>query len=100
MLFRSKWMAAIVPFGDSYKLKKAIELVEESNMKFKRKEKMISLIQLIPKKKSLYLAVKELNIRDTNEILRWFAKIGVSPITISKREKIDHLKNLYDMVLI
>lgn len=96
----TKWMAAIVPFGDSYKLKKAIELVEESNVKLKRKEKMISLIQLIPKKKSLYLAIKELNIRDTNEILCWFAKIGVSPITISKREKINYLKNLYDMILI
>lgn len=93
------WMAAIIPYGDSYKIKKAIETVEKSDIKMKRKEKMIALIKLIPKKKSLYLAAKELKLRDLNEVLCWFAKIGVSPITISKREQIDYLKNLYDMIL-
>ena len=54
---------------------------------------MLKLLELIPKKKSLYHALKELNLRNSNDILLWFAELNVSPITISKRQKGDFFKN-------
>lgn len=87
---------AIVPYGDFYKLKDAEQLISTSNLKAKRKDKMLKVLRLVPKKKSLYFAFKESQIRDKNEVLSWFAQLNVSPITISKREGPKHLKNLYD----
>lgn len=89
----------IVPYGNSYYLKEAKELINASDLKRKRKDKMISLLTLIPEKKSLYLAMKELNLRNNKDILVWFANINVSPITISKRSKIGFLENLYNYLL-
>ena len=57
---------------------------------------MLKIMRLVPKKKSLYLAFKESRIRDKDEMLRWFAQLNGSPITISKREGMKHLKNLYE----
>lgn len=87
--------AHIVPYGDTYKLKDAERLVKASGLKAKRKDKMLRLLRLVPKKKSLYLAFKELNVRDKDAMLGWFAELNVSPITISKREDVSHLKNIY-----
>lgn len=87
---------AIVPYGDFYKLKDAEQLVGGSNLKVKRKDKMLRLLRLVPEKKSLHLAFKELNVRDKDAVLIWFAELNISPITISKREDISRLKNLYD----
>ena len=87
---------AIVPYGDFYKLKEAEQLISTSDFKTKRKDKLLKVLKLVPKKKSLYLAFKEAKIRDKDEVLRWFAQLNVSPITISKREGPKHLKNLYD----
>lgn len=88
-------MAQIVPFGDFYRLKEAEQRILDSDLKQKKKEKMLCLIRLIAKRKSLYQALKEVNVRKSEEILLWFAKINVSPITISAREEIDFLENLY-----
>lgn len=88
--------AAIVPYGDFYKLKEAEQLVSASDVKSKRKDKMLRLMKLIPEKKSLYLAFRELNMRNKDDVLIWFAELNVSPITISKREDVSRLKNLYD----
>lgn len=88
--------AAIVPYGDFYKLKEAEQLVSASCIKAKRKDKMLRLMKLIPEKKSLYLAFRELNVRNKDDVLIWFSKLNVSPITISKREDVSHLRNLYD----
>lgn len=85
----------IVPYGDFYRLKEAEKLVMASDFKKNRKEKMLRLLRLIPEKKSLYLAMKELNVRSEDDVLIWFTKLNVSPITISKRSDIDFLKNLY-----
>jgi hypothetical protein len=86
----------IIPCGDYYKLKHALELVEENIAKKKHKEKMIRLLELIPKKKSLYLAVKEMNDRKIKQVLEMFREIGVSPVTISKRHNVKYLKSLYE----
>lgn len=88
--------AAIVPYGNFYRLKDAEQLISSSNLKTKKKDKMLRLLRLVPPKKSLYLAFKESNIRNKNEVMVWFAQLNVSPITISKREDVKFLKNLYD----
>jgi len=85
----------IVPYGDFYRLKDAEQLVESSDTKARRKDKMLLLLRLVPEKKSLHLAFKELNIRNKDDVLVWFAKMNVSPITISKREGFKYLKNIY-----
>jgi hypothetical protein len=86
----------IVPFGDFYKKKEAVTIIEHNVVKKKSKEKMLQLLNLIPKKKSLLLAQKEMNERKIETIMDMFAKLNVSPVTISKRQEIKHLKNLYD----
>ena len=50
---------------------------------------------LIPEKKSLYLAHKAMNCRNIEKVMKGFAKINLSPVTISKRHNITHLDNLY-----
>lgn len=90
---------AIIPYGNFYQLKDAEDLVKSSNLKKHQKNKMLCLLRLIPEKKSIYLALKELNIRNPDNVIKWFAKLNVSPITISKREKISFIENIYDYLV-
>ena len=85
----------IIPFGDFYKKHKAAEIIraEISNMKTRRR--MLRLVALAPEKKSLLLAQKALNYRRIDDVMEAFAEIEVSPITLSKRHDVKHLKNLY-----
>lgn len=89
----------IVPHGDYYKKKEAVQLIERNISQKKHREKMLRLIELIPKKKSLYLAQKEMNERNIEKIIAMFTKINVSPVTISKRHEAKYLKNLYSFLL-
>ena len=89
----------IVPHGNYYKKKDAVTVVEDNISKPKHREKMLQLIELIPKKKSLYLAQKEMNDRNIDKIMAMFAEINVSPVTISKRHNINLLKNLYSYLI-
>lgn len=91
--------AHIVPCGNYYKKKDAVKLIEDNISQQKHREKMLLLIELVPKKKSLYLAQKEMNDRNINKIMAIFAEINVSPVTISKRHDIKFLKNLYSYLL-
>ena len=59
------------------------------------RRRMLRLVALIPEKKSLLLAQKALNYRKIDDVMETFAKINVSPITISKRHDVKHLKCLY-----
>jgi len=85
----------VVPFGDIYKKDKALKIIEENVDDKKLQKKMLQLLELVPKKKSLYLAQKVLNDRNIDRILAGFHQQNLSPVTISKRQKIKHLKNLY-----
>ena len=89
----------IVPYGNYYKKKEAVKLVEDNISKQKHREKMLQLLELVPKKKSLYLAQKEMNDRNIDKIMAMFAEINVSPVTISKRHNIKNLKNLYSYLI-
>jgi hypothetical protein len=89
----------IVPRGNYYKKKEAVQLIEDNISQKKHREKMLRLVELIPKKKSLYLAQKEMNDRNIDKIMAMFAEINVSPVTISKRHETKSLKNLYSYLL-
>lgn len=56
---------------------------------------MIKLVTLVSEKKSLLLAQKTMNTRGMCKIMNAFKIIGLSPITISKREKAQYFKNIY-----
>ena len=85
----------IVPFGDFYKKSKAEEIIRQKIKDDRLRRRMLRLVALIPEKKSLYLAQKAMNCRSMRKVLEGFAKINLSPVTISKRQDIKYLKNLY-----
>ena len=94
----SNTFCTVVPYGDLYKKEQAVEIIEEKVPDKKMRAKMIKLLELIPVKKSLYLAIKEMNDRKIRHILSAFMSIGVSPVTISKRQNNKHLRSLYKYV--
>ena len=85
----------VIPFGDMYKKDKAVQIVEKNVSKSTIRRKMLQLLELIPKKKSLLLAQKELNYRKIDKIMEEFQKLELSPVTISKRQDMKFLRNLY-----
>ena len=88
--------ARIIPYGDFYKKDEAISILRQEVNDEVTKRKMLRLISLIPKKKSLHLAQKEMAYRHPDDLLVEFAKINLSPVTISKRQDVKCLKNLYE----
>ena len=88
----------VVPWGDVYKKDKAVEIIEENVADKTMRKKMLRLVDLIPKKKSLYLAQKEMNDRDMERIMGEFQRIELCPVTISKRQDIKSLKSLYTLL--
>lgn len=91
--------ARVVPFGDFHKKDAAMEIVRREVSDNIMRRKMMRLLALIPEKKSLHLAQKAMNCRDVEQVMDTFAKINLSPVTISKRHEIKHLKCLYDYIL-
>ena len=89
----------IVPRGDYYKKKDVIDAIEKNVTDKKPKGKMLKLLELIPKKKSLYLAQKEMKDRNIDKTMKMFAELNISPVTISKRHNIRHLKSLYSYLM-
>lgn len=87
--------ARIIPFGNFYKKDKAVEIIHRDIKDSIMRRKMLQLLTLIPEKKSLYLAQKTMNCRNMEKIIDSFAKINLSPITISKRQDVKYLRNLY-----
>lgn len=85
----------VIPFGNFYKKDKAIEIVRKGVENTVLRRKMLRLLELIPEKKSLYLAQKAMNCRNMEKVMDMFVKINVSPVTISKRQEIKHLKCLH-----
>ena len=90
----------IIPFGDFHKKDKAIEIIQREVDDSVLRRKMLRLVALIPEKKSLYLAQKAMNCRNMEKVMEAFAKINISPVTISKRQVVKHLKNIYEYLLI
>ena len=63
------------------------------------RRRMIRLVALIPEKKSLLLAQKELNYRRIDKVMDMFAAIDLSPVTLSKRHDVKYLENLYVYII-
>ena len=89
----------IVPYGIIYKKKEADEIVRRSVGDKIMRRRMLLLIELIPKKKSLLLAQKALGCRDVPEVMRAFAEINLSPVTLSKRSDTKYLQSIYEKIL-
>lgn len=90
----------VIPFGDFYKKDKTMEIIQKEVRDRVLRRKMMRLITLIPEKKSLYLAQKAMSCsRDMDKIMEGFAKINLSPVTISKRQEVKWLKNIYVYIL-
>lgn len=90
--------AQIVPYGDFYKKDAAVEIIRQKVKDLRLQQRMMRLIKLIPEKKSVLLALKALNYREPDKIMGAFAKIGLSPVTISKRHDVKCLENLYSFL--
>ena len=98
-----KCFRQVVPRGDHYTKKQAIKFIEDNIANFvpnKRERentlsRMQKLIELIPVKKSLWIAQKALEYRDIDRIMTTFAELNISPVTISKNMKLKSLKSLY-----
>lgn len=86
----------IIPYGDFYKKDKAAEIVQNRVEDRILRRRMLRLLTLIPEKKSLYLAQKAMNCRNIEKVMKSFSDINVSPVTISRRHGVKHLKNIYD----
>ena len=91
--------AKIVPFGDFYKKDRAVEIICREIGDGRLRKRMLRLVALIPEKKSLYLAQKAMECRNMEKIMRAFAKINISPVTISKRQDMKRLENVYENLL-
>ena len=91
-----KIFVRIIPFGDFYKKGKAEEIIWREIKDARLRRRMLRLVELIPQKKSLYLAQKVMDCRNMKEVMEAFAKINLSPITISKRQDIKCMKNFYE----
>lgn len=85
----------IIPFGDFYKKDKAVEIIWREVEDSVLRRRMLRLVALIPEKKSLYLAQKAMGCRNIEKAMDTFAKIDVSPVTISKRHDVKWLKNIH-----
>jgi len=85
----------VIPFGDFYKKDKADEIIRKEVSDSIMRRRMLRLLVLIPEKKSIHLAQKAMNCRNIEKVMETFAKINLSPVTISKRHDVKHLEGLY-----
>lgn len=86
----------IIPYGDFYKKGKAEEIIWAEIKDNRLRRRMLRLVALIPEKKSLYLAQRAMDCRNMEKVMEAFAKINLSPVTISKRHGVRYLKNFYE----
>lgn len=84
--------------GIFYKKDKAEEIIWREIKDTRLRRRMLRLVELIPEKKSLYLAQKAMECRNIEKVMGAFAKINLSPVTISKRQDIKRLENISSFV--
>lgn len=89
----------IIPYGDFYKKDKAEEIIRAEIKDDRLRRRMLRLAALIPEKKSLYFAQKAMDCRNMEKVMEAFARINLSPVTISKRQDVKWLKNIYEYLM-
>lgn len=85
----------VVPFGDFYKKKEVIERLYKEVKDKRLRKRTITLVERIPEKRSLWLGQKTISSRRLKDVMGMFTKMDISPVTISKRQDIKKLKNIY-----
>ena len=88
-------LAKIIPYGNFYKKDEAVGIIWENIKDGRLRRRMLRLVALISEKRSLYLAQKAMNHRNMEKVMEAFEEINVSPVTISKRQDVRYLKNIY-----
>jgi len=88
----------IIPMGDYLKLTDAVKVVERRVSDIRLQRKMINYMKLIPTTKSVLSAQQSLGERKIEKIKKEFAMLGLSPITITKRQDVKHLRCLYKII--
>lgn len=85
--------------GDYYKLSEAIRIVQESNYTPKTKKKFIEVLKLVNKCRSIWKAREEskYNKNCFNRYLKQIRELGVNPVTIPARWRIDKLDSILAM---
>lgn len=86
----------IIPYGDFHKKNKTVEIIRSEIEDSVLRRKMLRLVALITEKKSLYLAQKAMKCRDIKKVMETFARVNVAPVTISKRQEVKYLNNIYE----
>lgn len=84
----------IIGKGDYYKLDKARAIINSSKHTKATKDKLINVLELINKHKSIDRALKESNYTkgSFNRYIREIRSLNINPITIPRRECVDYLK--------
>lgn len=82
--------------GDYYKLSEAIERVQKSKYTSKTKEKLIEVLKLVNKCRSIWKAREESEYSYScfNRYLKQIRALGINPVTIPARWKTDYLINV------
>lgn len=81
--------------GDYYNLSEAIRIVQESNYTYSTKNKLIEVLRAVNRHKSIWNAREKsiYNINCFNRYLKQIRALGVNPVTIPVRWKVEYLKN-------
>ena len=81
--------------GDYYKLSDAIRIIQDSNYTSKTKDKLTEVLRAISKHRSIRRAREESQYNSScfNRYLKQIRALGVNPVTIPGRWKVDKLKN-------
>lgn len=93
-----KYYKKTIGTEDYYSLKKAEEIINKSNMRENKKNKLIQILKLINKKRSVSGA-RELycNYSQFDYYLRELRKLGINPVTIPRAWNIEHLSNVWNL---
>jgi len=92
-------MTRIVPDGKFSKKWDAIDHISSKVKDARLRRRMIRLVALVPEKRSLLLAQKALNYRHVDVVMEEFRKIGLSPVTIGKRQDEKYLESIYSYMM-
>ncbi|WP_261721630.1 hypothetical protein [Bacillus thuringiensis] len=98
-----KYYVQSIGIGDYYTLTKAKEIIRVApNYTNKKKQRMITILDLVSKKKYVWKARNESNIcpKKFDKTLKHLAELGINPVTIPSRWKIQSLPNLLPDIII
>ena len=94
-----KYYKSIIMLGDYYTLKKAKKRVQSSCYSKKKKEYLIDVLTTIAKSRGVMKAKEKLSKKEKtkfNKALKELQKIGINPVVLPKRSKMNCIPNLLE----